>query len=266
MKRSFLIFFFFISSCVIAQTVSYERVKLEFDSFAYEHVIQLSDELIKDSTLSASLKLDVYLMRAVSFYSLGDEINTRASFTEILKINKDYLPNPAEVSPILIPLFNEVKSEYLKTLIVPEQIDSTRAIEVPKVFDSALMKGSVVRNIVLPGWGQLHSGSTIKGIIISAISVSAASSMIYYISDTNQKEKEYLKETNKNLIQEKYDAFNNSYKIRNALIISYAAIWIFSQLDLFFSDDTIFMKEAPLSINKTTSSMNDINFGVRIPF
>ena len=267
MKELLLIFLFFTITEVWGQAVTYEMVKKEFDSFNHEKVIQLSDELLKGDALSDSLKADVYLMRAVTFYTLDSEINSRASFAEILKIDKNYLPDPSIVSPKIISLFNEVKSAYLKTLSVPGQNDSTKTIEIPKVFDSGLMKGSVVRNIILPGWGQLHSGSTVKGIILSVLSVSAASSMIYYISDTNNKENEYLKETNKSIIQEKYNAFNDSYKIRNTLILSYAAIWVLSQLDLFFfSDENIFMREVPASINEINSSINDIDVSIRIPF
>ncbi len=256
MKQLFLIIFLLSITKVFAQAVTYEEVKREFEFFDHEKVITLSNELLKDTTLSNIIKVDVYLMRARTFYALGNESNSKISFGEILKINKDYMPDPSVVSPKLISLFDEVKSDYIKSL----GPDSTSTNQIPKVFDSDLMKGSVARNIILPGWGQLHSGNTPKGIVLSAFSASMLASMIYFISDASQKEKDYLNETDKTLIQEKYNTYNTSYKIRNALIISYAAIWIFSQLDLIFlSEEEIFMKEAP-------TSSGDVNLGVRIPF
>lgn len=266
MRRLFTIFFLLTITRVFAQEVTYDAVKKEFESFNHEKVIQLSNELLKNNSLSDSLTIDLYVMRAISFYSLGDENNSKISFTEVLKIDNGYLPDPSIVSPKLISLFNEVKEAYLKTIVTIEPGDSTKITEVPKVFDGELMKGCVARNIALPGWGQLHAGDKTKGTVLSILSGSTFASMVYFIFDTNSKEDAYLNETNKNFIQQKFNSYNSSYKIRNTLIFTYAAIWVFSQLDLFLSNDNIFMRELPAKNNETFPSNSDINLSVRIPF
>ena len=266
MKRLLLIFLLFSVTQAFAQTVNYDAVEKEFESFNHEKVIKLSSELLKTASLSDSLTINLCVMRAISFYSLGEENNSKISFTEILKINKDYVPDPSIVSPKLVSLFNEVKEAYLKTIVSTEPVDSTTVTKVQKVFDNELMKNSLTRNIALPGWGQLYAGNKTKGIVLSALSGATLVSTVYFIFNTNSKENDYLNETNKNLIQQKYNSYSTSYKIRNTLIIAYAAIWVFSQLDLILSNDEIFMREPPASNNEIPPSNNEISFSVRIPF
>jgi hypothetical protein len=268
MKKLFIaciIVFVLISTC-FGQSVNFQQVKQKYESFEFEKTIQLSNELLKDSILSAPVRMDIYLMRAISFFSIGDEINCRSSFFEILKLNRNYSPNPSAISPKIIELFNEVKTEFSKNETYQMKTDSVKTNIPIKVFDDDLMKNCAIRNLIVPGWGQIYSGNTIKGIILSTLSTATLASMIHYISDANKKEDDYLNESTEELMQGKYDSYNKSYKIRNALIISYAAVWLFSQLDLlFFSDEELFLKTGntvETSFNQVGSSDFKLNFRI----
>jgi hypothetical protein len=122
----------------------------------------------------------------------------------------------------------------------------------------------MIRSIVLPGWGHLHAGDNTKGIILSVLSTAALGSMIYYINDTNTKEEDYLNQTTPELIKIKYDDFNSSFKTRNSLIFIYAAIWVYSQLDLmFFSNDNLFNS---VVLYPSLEKNNSISLKVTFPF
>jgi hypothetical protein len=72
---------------------------------------------------------------------------------------------------------------------------------------------------------------------VGAVSLGAA---IYYAVDSNTKEKKYLDETDPALIPSLYSKYNTSYKLRNFSLLSFAAVWLYSQIDLlFFSEDTL---------------------------
>ena len=73
-----------LSIKVFAQQVTFNQVKEQYETFEYEKVIQLSNSLLRQGEISDSLKIEIYLMRVVSFYSLGDELSTQSSFREIL--------------------------------------------------------------------------------------------------------------------------------------------------------------------------------------
>ncbi len=230
-RKLFIIILLLITIKLSAQEVTYNHVKAEYEAFEYEKVIQLSNALIKQSGVSDSLKIDVYQMRVVAFYSLGDELSTQNSFREILKINKNYSPDPSKISPRLIAIFQTVKEDYLK-LLAQETIKRDSTGQAEKVFVPSQFKSSALKNIFVPGWGQISNGYSTKGYLLTTASSINLAAMIYFIFDTKKKENDYLKEINKNLIEPKYNSFNKSYKIRNTLIASYIIIWLYSQIDL----------------------------------
>ena len=85
-----------------------------YEKFDNENVIKVSDQLLQQGGLSDSLTIDVHIMRANIFYQNGDEPSIKKSFENILIIKKNYTPDPSNISPKLISIFNEVKTEYLR--------------------------------------------------------------------------------------------------------------------------------------------------------
>lgn len=268
MIKKIFFFLLFLSLNLFAQEISFDKVKREYDSFEYENVIKYSNVLLKEKSLPDSLLIDVYLMRAVSFYSLGYEDSTKENFRDILKIKNDYNADPSKISPKLIALFNQVKVDFvnkLKSETTP--IDRTQLIPKQKYFDYSLVRNSLIRNVFLPGTGQFYCGLKTKGSILGVLSLVNLTGAVYYIYDTNKKENDYLNEVDNLLIQQKYDLYNKSYKTRNILIFSYIALWIYSQLDLlFFNDSEIFMKEIVNPESNSLINRNGVQFSIRIPF
>jgi hypothetical protein len=168
-----------------------------------------------------------------------------------LKIDDSHDLDPVEISPKIINFFNEIKQDY--SAVNQEEIpinenmgeDLTEEQTYQNIINkkNKVYQHSLLRSFAAPGWGHLYLSGSSKGWILTTASTAALGSMLYFIYDANQKETDYLNETNKTLIQEKYDEYNTSYKIRNGLIFTYAAIWLYSQIDLlFFSDDQINQK------------------------
>jgi len=260
-KNYFLVIsFLFCASFSFAQEVTFDNVKKQYESFQYDNVIKLSDQLIMNGSLSDSLKIELYLMRANIFYSKDDDPSTRSSFEEILKLQKKYVPDPSNFSPKLISIFNEVKTEYLrKNPDIVQRPDSTQLKQEIKFGDPLVMRNARIQSI-LPGLGHLYLGYKTRGWIESAVSIANLGALVYFYLDSNKKEKDYLNESDQSLIQQKYDDYNKSYKTRNILIILYAVHLIYSQIDL-----TFFSNQPPVSIslhetpNLTSPvSMNDI--------
>jgi hypothetical protein len=271
MKNILIIIFLLLGvSSSFAQEATFAKAKSEFDSFQYEKMVKTSNDLLVKGNLTDSLKVEVYIMRAVAFYSLGDDISTRSSFENILKIRRNYSPDPAQISPKLISIFGEVKAEFIKNNPLPISITDSTSIAKPlKLFESDKSKYLIFENLAAPGIGQLQLGKNPKGIILTAASTLNLAAMIYFLIDTKNKENDYLSQTEESLIQQKYNDYNKSYKIRNTLIISYALIWIYSQIDLLFlnEDDT------PQNAQKQIGSLqyrpdlySDYKLNIKIPF
>jgi hypothetical protein len=130
------------------------------------------------------------------------------------------------------------------------------------------INSAIAKSLIVPGWGHLHLKNNTKGWILTTASTAILGSMIYFILDANKKENNYLAETNATLIQQKYGDYNSSYKIRNLLIASYAAIWLYSQIDILFFSKELGSENISLnnSANYYPRNRNNIVVSFQIPF
>ena len=270
-KKLFIIILLIGTSYTFAQEASYQKVKEMYEKFEYKNVIKLSDQLIQQGGIGDSLIIDIYIMRANIFYLNGDELSTRKSFENILMIKKEYTPDPSNISPKLISIFNEVKTEYLRQHPeVAQTPDSTQTKQEIRFTDPGIIKSAVMQNILLPGLGQLYIGNNTKGWLTTSVSTLSLGAMIYSVLDTKKKEDAYLNESDKLFIQQRYDDYNKSYKIRNLLIISYVAVWLYSQIDLlFFSNNEQNSNPTASQPNNFSLSLTELRvllFNYRLPF
>ena len=221
----------------------------------YQQAVELSDVVLKQSLKKNEL-IEVYEIRAVCFYSLGKKDSAKVSFIEILKVDNKYSPNKLFISPKIISFFNSIKLDY-------ERIVSDKKIRISKSkINSSIAKKNrdkivttIAFSILLPGTGQLRTGATAKGILLTGTSVALLGSSIYFSINTKNLETDYQNESDKKLIQEKYDAYNKSYKIRNILFISYGVVWAFSQLDLLlFNQEKLFGNNFSISTSLTNNN------------
>lgn len=265
MIKNFLLFFF-ISSVLFSQTIGLQEIKKLYDDYEYEKVIQLSSSLINDSTLTNESKIDLFFMRAVSFFAIGNESLAKKSFESILQIDKNFSPDLTKLSPKIINLYDETKKEFLKKVeektYSPENLERLKQLALER---ETQLKNSFLKNIFLPGWGQVSLGNNNKGYALIGLSSANFLAMIYFIIDTNKKENDYINEIDKSLITSKYNRYNNSFRARNVLISSFALIWIYAQLDILLNSK---YSETPTNTNFSISDFgnNNIQFNFRILF
>ncbi|OGU64910.1 MAG: hypothetical protein A2499_14610 [Stygiobacter sp. RIFOXYC12_FULL_38_8] len=266
-RKSLLLIFFVVTTFSYAQEATYEKIKkLCYEEYEYEKVIQLSNELIKKEGVEDSTLINLYLMRAISFYALDNENLVRISFENILKIKKTFTPDIRKINTKIIVIFNEVKAEFIRQnpmqATTPEDVAKIISLAAEK---EAMLKAATIKNILVPGWGQMALNSTTKGILMGGLSTANLAAMIYYVFDTNKKEDAYLKETNKFLVDQKYASYNSSYKTRNILIATYAALWIYSQIDLHFFNNTLPDAELQNDSSLVQQKESFVNISIRFP-
>ena len=229
--------------------------------------------LLHSGSMSDKDLTDIYMIKAASHFAVKEDGNSRKSFIEVLKINSDFEIDDVIYSPKLVSFFNEVKEEFLDIIMTEEKIKTLEKIDksVLPAHSLALnkeMNSAIAKSLIVPGWGHLHSKYNTKGWILITASTAALGSMIYFIVDANKKENNYLAETNATLIQQKYDDYNSSYQIRNLLIASYAAIWLYSQIDILFFSNELGSENISLnnSANYYPQNSNNIVVSLQIPF
>lgn len=218
-------------------SIDLEIMQQHFKNFEYNNVVKIADKILANKDqLSNHELLQIYEMKAVSHYSLF-EMNTALScFVEILKIDPEFTLDPIKTSPKIVNFFQGIKSNFKGYQMIPTmEPEITKTDTVKLFFDSGkVFKSALCRSMVLPGWGQSYLGAGKKGLFLTAASLAALGSTIYFSIDCADKRSDYLNEIDKSLMDDKYEKYNTSYKIRNCLLTSCAVLWLYSQVDLLF--------------------------------
>ncbi|MBK7379519.1 MAG: hypothetical protein IPJ03_11020 [Ignavibacteriales bacterium] len=273
-KIIFLLMLIIATLIVKAQDEGLNNLKSRFQSFNYGGVISLSDTLLKDKKEFSPEKLvQIYLLRGISFYSIAKEDSARSNFIEILNINPEYSPNPSEISPKIINLFEKLRSDFIKIKSnantkneTPDSITIFLSNPGLLKIEKDIFAQSIIRSALLPGFGHLYLKENFRGWFLTSISAASIGSMIYFIFDSNTKLNSYLNEIDLELIQNKYDRYNSAYKIRNAFIISSVVLWLYAQIDLFFFSDDLFAEKLNLEITSDLFNNSPSNISLNFKF
>jgi hypothetical protein len=236
---------------VLADTSRVEKVdslailKKDFETFEYGNaIIHSNNLLVHRERLNSQQLIEVYLIKAISHFTLAEDQAAERSFTEILKIDSSFTPDSVKTSPKIITFFNNIKESYKQKLLEREtqtviRTDTVYIMqEIPAEILESRIKKTFFLSLIFPGLGHIYNNYLAKGWILTTLGAASLGSMIYFIIDSNKKEDLYFKEINSSLIQEKYDEYNYSFKMRNASIIAFAALWIYSQFDLIFISES----------------------------
>lgn len=230
-----------------------------FKSFNYQGTIDMANNLIADSVqLNEADLCEINRLKAISYYSLLNMQGALKSFIEILKINPDYTLNPEHNSPKIIDYFEEIrenfpppKADYEPEIMTPDSLLINHKIDTDAMTHNISNK-TLLYSLLLPGLGHVTTNASPKSWLLFSAGMVMLGSSIYYIVDTNQREKDYLNASDKLEIESKYATYNTSYKRRNFFIMAYAAIWLYSQIDLLFFSQYKSYKEPVLSFNINT--------------
>lgn len=254
------------------QKITIADLRLSFETFEYSEVIAKADELLKGrDTINTGNLLDILQMKAISHYAMADEPGVRKSFIEMLQQDRFYQLDSEKVSPKIIKLFSEVKTDYLQSVSdKKKEVITGPVYKTPDYKEVSFKyreeKESITRSFIYPGWGHLYSGSTLKGSIIFSLTAANIGALVYFIFDTNKKHTSYLNERDPILLKEKYSSYNKSYKVRNILIGSLVAVYAYTQIDILFLNKSILPEISTLETSLSLPSTDGIQLNWNIHF
>lgn len=218
-----------------------------FINFEYSEVIKTANHLLINKSRFSNYELEeIYRMKGIAHFSRGEDRSARYSFTEILKTDTSYSLDPSTNSPKIISFFDEVKEEYLSG--IREAKDPVTIIKFDTVYvpvnvrdtqGEYILKQAMIRSMFLPGTGHLYKKNDLKSWLLTSLSVASIGAGVYYIIDTNKKERIYLEEMDRTRIPDRYSDYNFAYRMRNFAFISFAALWVYAQLDLLFFSNQV---------------------------
>lgn len=253
---------------VFGQRSPLQDIRTAYESFEYGTVIRLAEKLLehRDSLTTAEL-IEVSLLKATSHFSLGEEDASRQTIIGILVLQSDYRPDSERFSPKITQFFDKVRADYLqmveqKKQISPPPKDTSSTNKLTPRHDG-INRGAILRSFVLPGWGHGYISDSPKSWILLSASAATLGSMTYFIVTTVSRERDYLNETTPDLIEEKYDRYNASYKLRNAFVVTYAVLWLYAQVDLLLLSDRSAYGQ---TVNFAPAVFSNHTYGVTVSF
>ncbi len=243
-------------------SVEIDILRLKFRNFEYDSVIALAGQMLQErEALSISDQIRVLEMKAISHYSLLEMNASLSCFLEILKLDSSYALDPIKTSPKILSFFNEIKGGFQPEAAPPGEAvtDTTAGITQESIPSASPLRNAMARSLLLPGWGHhyLHENAKVWPLSIAGVITLGAG--IYFAFDCREKERDYLNEIDKTRMDAKYQMYNRSYQARNILLTSFAAIWLYSQMDIL-----VFQKErfGQVSASVRPSILGDNQAGV----
>jgi hypothetical protein len=225
----------------IAQVGSIENNKLNalYQDFRYQEVIQQAEEILReDPGISIDDKCEILRLLSLSYYSQQDMQGALKNFALILKLDHNYHLDPVENSPKILAFFEEIRRQSEEKSTLPEkQAEGTLAMTVPDINVDSLEQAARLQmalSFILPGSGQIGRGEKTKGWLLVGGNAVLLGTFIYFASESNRLEDEYLQATTPADISAAYDAYNQAYQNRNLALAGFVAIWMYTQIDFLY--------------------------------
>ncbi len=197
-----------------------EDLEQEFRSFNYEKVLEKGNFLLSDPYVTKQDSLQILKYMLNSSYALADTTEAKKIIHKIIKCDPDFALNPMETSPKIIEFYEHVKKQIKahKPLVPLKPV--VRTIIKPM----SLPTTSSFLSLLLPGSGHLHQKFKRKGWIFTGISSAVLGGLIYSGIKSSQTRKDYLAARPGADFNKLYKKYNDFYRLRNLLFISFL-VW-----------------------------------------
>jgi tetratricopeptide (TPR) repeat protein len=222
-----------------------EHAKTFYNGGEYEKAItELEKALTFLKQLNQIDQVEAYKYLAFSYVAFGETEKAKEQFRKALALDPKLELDPLTVSPKIIKVFEEVKSEIAVSPPVTPPVKPP-VKPVPAEGRSCF---SMVGSCCLPGLGQKDRGEGGKGIMLMTATGVLLSSSIISTLVMDAKHQAYLdvEPGDPDAIDDAYKAYKRWDNIAVTSWICLAGVYLYNAYDMFFSKA------------KTGSSMNEL--------
>lgn len=177
--------------------------------------------------------LEIHKILGVIAYQDGNISEANAQFEQALSIDRTAQLDSVYVSPKIIQFFKNLKLSYNSK---KESSETGKLIQYRYLVKPDPRPAATLRSMILPGWGQLYKNDKIKGyILVGSTTAVTLATALFHVLQKNAHD-EYLKATDPNIIEQKYDKYNSFYKLRNNTALVAGGIWLYAFFDALLTE------------------------------
>jgi hypothetical protein len=187
----------------------------------YVSIIEQAPFALLDTTLSHDEIIETNKFYGFSLAVMGRKEAAIKVFQRILDLKTDFTLDPVKVSPKIINVFNEARSEKILQMTTKKPIK-----------DTVYVDRQIPITILIPGIYQVQRNKKVKGYCILAAEVLSLSALGISQYNYQKSHNEYLAENDPKAIDEKYNICNGWYKKRTIFISTSMIIWLYNIFDV----------------------------------
>jgi|GEM_PF-2793384 len=229
-QNIFILIFLMLSSPLWAQSEGLaDQLKTAYDNFSYEALDSLlSDALVQPQQYNNTTQVAIYRYGAIRRVQEGDSEVARSYFRQMLDLDPTIELDPVTTSPKVLLVFQQAKLDY--TAGIQERLN---AIEKAMAFEK---ENRPWRSLIFPGWEQYRRGYKLKGVTWAVLGTAAIAGTVQSVLTTRSRFDTYIDETDRSLLEERYNSYNDAYKSQFYWGYALASVWLASHIDaIFFS-------------------------------
>jgi len=193
--------------------------------------------------LTSSQVIEVRKLLAFCYVALDDTTSAIGEFLRVLDANPKLTLAPLYISPKIIAVFEDAKRQYrLKP--------STKEVQTPE----SLRLNAALHSLIVPGWGQIKKNQHNRGYFFMATQGIALGSWIGLILLTENAHDEYLNATNPSRMDDKFDRYQTTLRVRNGMGIFALTVYIASFFDSLYGPAPRLKPTFSCQINSNTTA------------
>lgn len=214
-----------------------------YENFDFEQARAILVAFIAEPARATTNELaQAHLLLGVIDYTENRTEAARGRFVSALQLQPGIRPDVATVSPKIV--------EFFDSLILTQEASRGEA-EIRYVTLVDERPGAALRSMLLPGWGQLHKGDRTKGVVLGSAWVATAGATAFMHASRARAREAYIDESDPEFVAQKYDTFNRRHRIRNALALSAAGVWLVAYVDALATTGRSTIRPVTLSASPT---------------
>lgn len=228
-----------------AQEAVVDSVRAAYQRLAYDVAETRARAALAGEALRLDQRTELHTLLAIIAFTQNEVEAARRAFNLALDLTPDLQLDPLLVSPKILAFFDEVKQT--RRPVRPEGEGEAEA-NLRYVVVRDVRTDAALRSMLLPGWGQLYKGETVKGWTLAGLFGGGAAASAYAHLRWLRARDAYLEEGDPDLIASQYRTADAWFKVRNNLAVGVAGVWLVSYVDALLHGPPAPPRTARLSV------------------